>query len=256
MPYKYIKYQKIKKVAVISIKSYNSGVKLVELSAELDDLCDKVVEEEEIRVVILTGFGGKPLLLDTELPGNILGTGNDVYKKLPSLAKSMAKLAYPLIAAIDGDAIGLSLELALACDIRVATETAHFGLPHIHAGLIPWDGGTQRLSRIVGKGKALEMILTGEIIEGHEAYRIGLLNRIVSSGEVMKWVMDLAQQMASKAPIPLRYAKEAINKGMDLTLEQGLRLEADLYFLLHTTHDRMEGIKAFREKRNPNFEGK
>jgi enoyl-CoA hydratase/carnithine racemase len=161
-----------------------------------------------------------------------------------------------VIAAINGDATGQGLELALACDIRVATEASHFGLPHIKKGLIPWDGGTQRLSRLVGSGKTLEMILTGEMIDAQEALRIGLVNKVVPREELMKAVTGLAQEMASKGPIALRYAKEAIHKGMDLTLEQGLRLEADLYLLLHTTKDRSEGIKAFREKKVPRFEGR
>jgi enoyl-CoA hydratase/carnithine racemase len=156
---------------------------------------------------------------------------------------------------IGGDAIGLGLELALACDIRIAADTAHFGFPHIKEGLIPWDGGTQRLSRVVGQAKAMEMILTGEVIDAEEAYRIGLLSKVVPAEELMPVTIDMAREMASKGPIALRYAKEAIQKGMDLTLEQGLRLEADLYFLLHTTKDRTEGITAFREKRTPEFEG-
>ena len=154
------------------------------------------------------------------------------------------------------DAVGLGLELALACDIRICTEPCHFGFPHIEKGSIPRDGGTQRLPRLVGKAKAIEMILMGESIDAREACRIGLVNRIVPSEDLTASVMKMALEMASKAPFSLKYAKEAICKGMDLTLEQGLRLEGDLYFLLHTTRDREEGIKAFREKRTPRFEGK
>jgi enoyl-CoA hydratase/carnithine racemase len=145
--------------------------------------------------------------------------------------------------------------MALACDVRIASETSKFGLPQIRAGLVPWDGGTQRLSRTVGKAKALEMILTGELIDAREANRIGLVSRIVPADKVTTTVMELAKDMASKSSVSLEYCKEAIVKGMDLTLEQGLRLEADLYFLMHTTHDRKEGIKAFQEKRKPKFKG-
>jgi enoyl-CoA hydratase len=129
-------------------------------------------------------------------------------------------------------------------------------LPHIRLGLIPWDGGTQRLSRLVGRGKALEMILTGEMIDAQEADRIGLVSKIIPSGELIATATNMAREMASKGSIALRYVKEAVYKGMDLTIEQGLRLEADLYFLLHTTKDRAEGIQAFREKKTPKFEGK
>ena len=173
----------------------------------------------------------------------------------PSIAEPIAKLDLPIIAAIHRDAVGQGLELALACDIRVSTESSCFGFPHIQRGSIPWNGGTQRLSRLVGRGKALEMILTGERINAREAYRIGLVNRISSSGELMAVVMKMAQEMASKAPLALRYAREVVHKGMDLSLEQGLRLEAGLYLLLHTTQDRTEGIRAFRKKRSPEFKG-
>jgi enoyl-CoA hydratase/carnithine racemase len=129
-------------------------------------------------------------------------------------------------------------------------------LPHIKKDLIPWGGGTQRLMRAVGKAKAMEMILTGETIDAREARRIGLVNRLLSPDDLSSVVLDVAREIGSKGPISLAYAKEAINKGMDMTLEQGLRLEADLYFLIHTTGDRTEGIEAFQEKRNPGFKGK
>ena len=172
------------------------------------------------------------------------------------LTEPVAKLDQPVIAAIHGNLFGQGLELVLACDIRIASEKSHFGFSHIKAGLIPGDGGTQRLSRLVGKGKALEMILLGETIDAQEAYRIDLVNSVIPSEELMTAVTKMAQEMASKAPISLRYTKEAIHKGMDLTLEQGLHLEADLYLLIHTTRDRTEGIKAFREKKKYQFEGK
>jgi enoyl-CoA hydratase/carnithine racemase len=173
-----------------------------------------------------------------------------------SIAEPITKLDKPIIIAMDGNVIGQGLELALACDIRIAAEKSCFGFPQIKAGLIPWDGGTQRLTRLVGKGKALEMILTGESIDVQEAHRIGLISKIVPSGQLMTTVSEMAQEMASKAPIALRYTKEAISKGMEMTLEQGLLLEADLYLLLHTTKDRTEGIQAFREKKIPKFEGR
>jgi enoyl-CoA hydratase len=217
--------------------------KMTRLCDELSELCAKIAWDEEVKVVVLTGTGEKSFCIS----GNV---------ETVSFSSSISKLDQPVIAAIHGDAIGVGLELALACDVRIATEISHFGLPQIEAGLIPWGGGTQRLPRFVGRGKALEMILTGEVIDAKEAYRIGLVNRVVPPEDLMKVTMDLAHEMASKGPISLRYAKEAVNKGMELTLEQGLRLEADLYLLLHTTKDRTEGIQAFREKRSPKFDGK
>jgi enoyl-CoA hydratase/carnithine racemase len=129
-------------------------------------------------------------------------------------------------------------------------------MPQVADGQMPWDGGTQRLARLVGRGKALELLLLGEAIEAREAQRIGLVHRAVPHAELMTVVMDMAHKMAGKSPTSLAYVKEAIHKGMDLTLEQGLRLEADLYYLIHTAGDRTEGIRAFREKRQPQFKGK
>jgi enoyl-CoA hydratase len=139
--------------------------------------------------------------------------------------------------------------------MRIATAESQFALPQISMGLIPFEGATQRLPRIVGAAKALEMILTGEKIDAQTAYQIGLVNRIVNPDELTAAITTMAQKMSEASVVSLRYAKEAITKGMELTLEQGLRLEADLYFLMHTTKDRKEGIKAFREKRKPQFKG-
>jgi len=242
---------------VISIVGQGNGkMKLIDLSMELIELFDRIGGREKILVVILTGFGGPSSLLEREAPGNFSGWRNDTSKTLPPLAESMAKLDCPIIAAINGDAVGQALELALACDLRIAQEDSQFALPQIQADLIPWDGGTQRLPRLVGRGKAMEMILTGEIIDAQEARRIGLVNKIVPANELMTVAMELAREMASRGPVALRYAKEAVNRGMDMTLDQGLRMEGDLYFLLHTTGDRTEGIQAFRQKRNPRFQGR
>jgi enoyl-CoA hydratase/carnithine racemase len=212
----------------------------------------EVTWDEEIRVVLLAGYEQS---FSVEGPGSTNGEEREKMNLL-SLAEPIARLDKPVIAAINGDAIGMGLELALACDIRIASEMARFGLPQIKTGLIPWDGGTQRLSRLVGRSKALEMILTGEVIDGQEALRIGLVHKVVPKKDLTEVTMKMAQEMAPKGPIALRYAKETIYKGMDMTLEQGLRLEAGLYLLIHTSKDRTEGIQAFREKKTPKFEGK
>jgi enoyl-CoA hydratase/carnithine racemase len=170
-------------------------------------------------------------------------------------AACIAGIEKPVIAAINGDALGEGLELALACDIRIAAQKARFGFPEVASGLIPSDGGTQRLPRIIGKGKALEFILTAETFDAADALETGLVTKVVPGESLAAEVETLAKAIAGKAPVSLRYIKEAINKGLDLTMEQGLRLEADLYFLLHTTGDRTEGIKAFQQKRPPEFKG-
>jgi enoyl-CoA hydratase len=170
-------------------------------------------------------------------------------------SEAIAAINQPTIAAINGDAIGEGLEIALSCDLRIASGKARFGLPQIIERRIPMNGGTQRLPRIVGKGKALEMVLTGEIIDARTAFEVGLVNKVVDHDNLQSEVETIAKNIAGKAPWALQYVKEAVNKGLDLTLEQGLRLEADLYFLLHTTSDRTEGITSFLQKRTPQYKG-
>jgi len=257
MLYQQVNFQKTGNIVIIDIIGpLDKQAKLVRLSEEISGFCAEIVWDQEVRVIVITGAGEKSFSVGTDLFEGLLKGNGRKETIFWSLAEPIAKLDKPVIAAINGDATGQGLELVLACDVRIAAETSHFGLPHIKAGLIPWGGGTQRLSRLVGRGKALEMILTGEMIDAEEALRIGLVNRIVSEKELIKVTMEMGKEMASKGPIALRYVKEAVYKGMDMTLEQGLRLEADLYLLLHTTKDRFEGINAFRDKRAAKFEGK
>jgi enoyl-CoA hydratase/carnithine racemase len=210
---------------------------------ELADVCDRIAWDERARIVVLH-FGG-----DIKEPGS---HSDD---KPASLVEPVARLKQPVIAAIEGDAIGIGLELALACDIRVANENARFGFPQIHEGQIPSNGGTQRLPRLIGQAKATEIILTGELIDAGEALRIGLIHRIVSSDALMTAATDLAKEMSEKSPLSLSYAKEALYSAGDMTLDQGLNKEMDLYLLLFSTSDRIEGLTAFREKRKPQFDG-
>jgi enoyl-CoA hydratase len=167
----------------------------------------------------------------------------------------MDRCAQPLIAAIRGYALGGGLELALACDIRIAGEDAQIGLTEINLAIIPGGGGTQRLPRLVGRGKALELILTGRRVGAHEALGIGLVERVVPAAQVHAEAQALARTLADKAPVALRYAKEAVAKGAELPLAHGLRLEHDLATLLRTTEDRAEGARAFLEKRAPRWTG-
>jgi enoyl-CoA hydratase len=232
-----------------------NGINLL-MCQELDEICRQINQDNDIYVVILTG-SGNVFCSGRELPtaGQKQTRGEAETAQKYNAAAAIAAIEKPVAAAMNGDAFGDGLELALACDVRIAAQNAHFGLPEIGAGMIPSGGGTQRLPRIVGRGKALEMILTGETIDTAEALEYGLITKIVPIESLMPEVEALAKAMAAKAPVSLRYIKEAINKGLDLTMEQGLRLEADLYFLLHTTGDRTEGIKAFQQKRPPEFKG-
>jgi enoyl-CoA hydratase len=216
------------------------------LAQELAAVCDRINQDDDVYVAVITGAGDSTFCRGRE-PGP---AGRC------SVAASVAGIDRPVIAAINGDALGQGLELALSGDIRIASSQARFGLPEVGEGLIPLDGGTQRLPRIVGRAKALELVLTAESISAEEALAIGLVNKIVPPEALAAEVDAIVQTIITKGPIALRYAKEAVNKGLDLTLEQGLRLESDLYFLLHTTADRTEGVRAFREKRPPHFNGK
>lgn len=235
-------------LALITIHCPNKDDQVnAELAQELKQVCDDINFDTSIRVVIITGAEGKAF-----------STGVIRKKKgAPySLAAPLAGLKCPTIAAVNGDATGQGLEMALACDIRIAAHTAHFALRYIEKGLIPSDGATQRLPRLIGRAKAMELMLTGESISADEALHIGLLSGVVPKTELMNCILDMGKKMAGKAPFALRYCKEAVLKGMDMTLDQGLRLEGDLYFLLHTTGDRTEGITAFKQKRKPRFKGK
>lgn len=224
---------------------------LSRLFSELEELRNEILIDQEIRVILLTGAEEGSFVFPV-LTEDIDESGFEFF----SISEPISKILQPVIALIPGDAIGQGLEMVLSCDIRIGTKDSRYGLPQIKSGLMPWDGGTQRLPRLIGKAKALEMILAGELIDAQEAFRIGLINRVVDKEGLIAVGNEMAKKMASMAPISLKYIKEAINKGMDMTLEQGLRLEADLYLLIHTTKDREEGIRAFREKRTPEFEGR
>lgn len=256
MSYQTICLKKTDHVMVISNTRLGDPAEAVRCSDELGEVCDGISHDEEIRVIVLISADEKSFVVETSLNRETPREDGEPQRQFCSLVDPIARLDRPVIAAITGDAIGQGLELALACDIRIASEMSRFGLPQISAGHIPWDGGTQRLSRLVGKSKALEMILTGEVIDAQEALRIGLVHKVVPNKDLTEMTMKMAKEMASKGPIALRYTKEAVYKGMDMTLEQGLRLEADLYLLIHTSKDRSEGIQAFRDKKTPRFEGK
>ena len=250
MGYELVKFREEDGVAALELLPFDQIEQIARLSEEFSECCQKFRDDDKHSVLVITGEVPGLFAMKEQFAHRETGLARSV-----SLARCIASCERPVLIGIRGDAVGLGLEMALACDVRVSSETSKFGLPQIRAGLVPWDGGTQRLSRTVGKAKALEMILTGELIDAQEANRIGLVSRVVPADKVTTTVMDLAKDMASKSSVSLEYCKEAIVKGMDLSLEQGLRLEADLYFLMHTTHDRKEGIRAFQEKRKPKFTG-
>lgn len=251
-------FEKREHIAIITIPGFTTAdIRADVFSYELSELCADIEMDEEVRVVMITEPDQKTLYEQKQVKGPLpSGPREEASLLSPRPSESIAGLDRPTIAAVHGDAFGQGLELAMACDMRIASESSRFGLSHIHEGLVPHDGGTQRLPRLVGKGKALEMVLTGEPIDAGEALRTGLVNMVQPSGNVMKKALSLAQDMATKAPISLRFAREAIYKGMDLTLDQGLRMEGDLYLLLYGTRDRVHGIQSFKKRQKPSFQGK
>lgn len=225
----------------------------------LTALSDTIEDDEEVGIVAVTGKGSA-FCTGLDYPPGHRGHRAiaEIYKRFGSVScvAALARLTKPTVAVLNGDAVGVGLELALACDLRIAVSHARFGLPQIAEGLIPFCGGTQRLPRLVGQAKAMELVLTGELIDGAEAERIGLVNRLVAEGDFSRAVEELLTDLLAKGPIALRLGKEAVLKSLDLTLEQGIRLEEDLYVLLQTTQDRAEGIQSFLQRRTPRFVGK
>ena len=239
-------------VATITLNRPSSDNRIDELmAAELRDACVALNQNDDVSVVVVTGQGDA-FCRGIEPPS--IRTSSEGLRAV-KVAEAMAAIENPVVAAINGDAIDQGLELALACDIRIASSEATFGLTQVKSGAMPWDGGTQRLARLVGRGRATEMILTSRIIDAREALAMGLISHIVEPGEVVARARKLASTIVGHGPIAARYLKEAVMKGLDMTLEQGLRLEADLNLLLHGTADRAEGIRSFLERRAPGYRG-
>jgi enoyl-CoA hydratase len=226
---------------------------------ELGDCLKKVRADDDIRVLILTGAGEKAFIagadineLSQQTPVNgreFTLYGQEIIHRLETLGK-------PAIAAINGFALGGGCELALACTLRIASRNAKLGQPEVKLGIIPGYGGSQRLPRLCGKGVAQELILTGEMISAEEALRVGLVNRVVESGELLATAEAIAKKIIANAPLAVKYAMEAVERGMEMPQEEGLYLEATLFGLCCATQDMREGTRAFLEKRPPKFEGR
>lgn len=234
-----------------------------QLHFDMRDALSELRNDPDTRVLVLTGKGTafcagqdlKQYFYKGWQDALLRSAANDASSQWRD--KLLRLFPKPTIAAINGDALGHGLELALACDLRLAVRGARLGLGHVLQGAMPWDGGTQRLPRLAPRALALEMVLTGRVIEAAEAWSAGLvLEPQPSRGELASQAEALAGKLASVAPIAARYVKEAARKGMEVPLEHGLRLEADLALLLHTSQDRAEGIRAFMEKRSPRFTGR
>src|SRR6266576_616271 len=216
-------------------------------------------DDHEVRGVILTGAGDKAFIAGAdinELAHLTAVEGEESSSFGQAVLNLVENLGKPVIAAITGFALGGRCETALACTIRIASETAKFGQPEVKLGILPGGGGTQRLPRLVGKGRALQLILTGEIITAQEAYRIGLVNEVAPAADLIPRAEAILKQIAANAPIAVAFALEATNKGLETSQSEGVRLEASFFGLCAGTEDKKEGTSAFLEKRAPQFQGR
>ena len=226
---------------------------------ELDEAMRQLRADASVRVVILSGAGDRAFVAGADI--------NELATLAPDAAKAHAELGQrvfdrverlgkPVIAAVNGFALGGGCELAMACTVRLAADSARFGQPEVKLGLTPGFAGTQRLPRLVGKGRAMELILGGGVIDAAEAYRIGLVNRVVPAASLMDEARALAEAWAANAPVAVRYAMEAIGHGLETSFAEGSFVEASLFGLTFATEDMREGTRAFLEKRKPEFRGR
>ena len=253
-------FERERAVAVVTI---NRPKVLNALNAQtLDELGRMMLElkhDDSIRVVILTGAGEKAFVAGADINELAVQTptgGREHALAGQAVLELIENLGKPVIAAVNGYALGGGCEIAMACTLRIAAETAKLGQPEINLGLIPGYAGTQRLSRLVGKGKAMELILTGAPITADEAARIGLVNRVVPPPDLMPTARALAEQIARNAPIATTYILTAVNKGLEMPFLDACGFEATLFGLIASTDDMREGTRAFLEKRKPEFKGK
>jgi enoyl-CoA hydratase/carnithine racemase len=258
--YENVLYEKKNSIAYVTLnrpKVLNalSGKTWQELRAVFEDARD----DASVRGVILTGAGDKAFIAGADISElakvsavqaeESSSSGQDVLNLIENLGK-------PVIAAINGFALGGGCETAMACTIRLASESAKFGQPEVKLGVIPGGGGTQRLPRLIGKGRALQLILTGEIISASEAYRIGLVNQVLPAAELIPQAEALLREIFANAPLAIKYSLEAVNKGMETSQSEGQALEASFFGLCAGTEDKSEGTRAFLEKRAPQFQGR
>jgi enoyl-CoA hydratase len=226
--------------------------------SDLAVVLKELSERRDLRAAILTGEGEKAFVAGAdikEMEKLSAAAALDMALNGQALLQKIEDLPVPVIGALNGFALGGGLEIALACDFLLASDKCKWGLPEVTLGLIPGYGGTQRLSRVLGGALAKRVALSGEIFSAQQGYEWGLFTRVVQHGDLMTEALKLAETVASRAPRALAWVKEAVNRGRDMTLADGLRLEAELFARTFETKDRHEGIKAFIEKRSPRFEG-
>jgi len=260
MPYETITFDVRDSVAFVTI---NRPDKMNALNAnvvdELSDAANEIAARDDIAGAIITGAGPKAFVAGADIgelaplapfdAKAVAQRGQEVFRKIETCGK-------PVVAAVNGFALGGGCELAMACHVRVASEKARFGQPEVKLGLIPGYGGTQRLPRLIGKGRAVEMIISGRMVGAEEALQMGLVNKVVPPEQVLEEAEKMLRAILTMGPLAVRLAIEAVDQGCDMSLEDGFKLEANLFGLVAASADKAEGTKAFLEKREPDFTGK
>ena len=257
--YETILLERRERIAIITInRPAKRNALNIQTRAEGAAVLDELRADDAVRVVIITGVGDKAFIAGADIAEFAERTALDQRQVMldRSLFTAFDTFPKPIIAMVNGFCLGGGCEVALACDVRIASDKASFGQPEINLGIIPGGGGTQRLTRLVGEGKAMELILTGEIIDAQTALAIGLVNHVVPADQLEAKTMEIAGRMAEKSPIALRLAKEAVKLASRSNLDEGLRREVDLFALCFSSEDKDEGVKAFLEKRKAEFKGK
>lgn len=257
--YETITIEKRGKVGVLTI---NRPDKLNALGAKVHEEGVAALEalrtDDEVRVVVITGTGEKSFIAGadiTEFEGQTPVTQRAMFQE-KTLFNSIDQFPKPVIAMINGFCLGGGNELALACDLRICNEKARFSQPEINLGIMPGGGGTQRLTHLIGEGRAMEMILTGDMIDAETAHKFGLANHVFPADQLEEETMKIAEKIAEKAPIALQLCKEAVKFASRSSLDEGLRREVDLFAICFSTEDKQEGVSAFLEKRKPEFKGR
>jgi len=257
--YETLTVEKRGRVAVLTI---NRPDKLNALSSQVhaDGIAalDELKRDQDVRVVVITGSGPKSFIAGadiSEFQGKTPISQRDLFSGR-TLFNSLDSFPKPVIAMVNGFCLGGGNELAMACDIRIASDSAKFSQPEINLGIMCGGGGTQRLSRLVGEGRAMEMVLTGDMIDAASAERYGLVNHVYPADQLEAETMKIAEKIAEKAPIALQLSKEAVKFASRSNLDEGLRREIDLFAICFSTEDKQEGVSAFLEKRKPDFKGK
>lgn len=259
MAYETITYDKNKNIGTLTINRPKALNALnVKVLFELDGILDEIDSDRSLRVLIITGAGEKAFVAGADIGEMSVMTNvqaHEFAKRGQGALRRLEILKVPVIAAVNGFALGGGTELACACDFIFASENAKFGQPEVHLGLMPGFGGTQRLSRFIGLGRARQLIYTGEQIDAKKAYEWGLVNKVCKPNELMSDVMKVAEAIVKGAPLGIAGSKEAINDGFDVSIDKGLGFELDLFCDLFETDDVKEGTKAFLEKREAHFNG-